>query len=144
VAATLRAVRVVIAPDSFGGTLTAAAAAEAIAAGWRRTAPSDDLVLVAVDALDTLETALAGAGLAVTGEHSFDWSSLRGTLVTAVAEAATARAVPCVVLAERVSVGRREAAAVGIDAAYAVDDHQGGAAAALAGLAAQVARRWSR
>lgn len=36
-------VHVVIAPDSFTGTLTAAQAAEAIAAGWRTSAP-DDLV----------------------------------------------------------------------------------------------------
>lgn len=38
--------RVVIAPDSFGGTLSARGAAEAIAAGWRRARPDDDLRLV--------------------------------------------------------------------------------------------------
>jgi glycerate kinase len=38
-------VRVLIAPDSFGGTLTAVQAAEAIAAGWRASAPDDELVL---------------------------------------------------------------------------------------------------
>ncbi|MGV0835336.1 glycerate kinase family protein [Mycolicibacterium thermoresistibile] len=38
--------RVLIAPDSFGGTLTAVQAAEAIAAGWRR-ARSGDSVIVA-------------------------------------------------------------------------------------------------
>src|SRR3954454_1493242 len=38
-------VRVLIAPDSFAGTLTAAEAAEAIATGWRRHAPGDDLDL---------------------------------------------------------------------------------------------------
>src|SRR5690349_7596125 len=38
-------VRVLIAPDSFNGTLTAAEAAEAIAEGWRRHAPLDDLDL---------------------------------------------------------------------------------------------------
>ncbi len=37
--------RVVIAPDRFSGTLTAAEAAEAIATGWRRHAPDDDLDL---------------------------------------------------------------------------------------------------
>lgn len=36
--------RVLIAPDSFGGTLTAAQAADAIAAGWARTWPRDQLV----------------------------------------------------------------------------------------------------
>ncbi|WP_036332535.1 glycerate kinase family protein [Modestobacter caceresii] len=38
--------RVVIAPDSFKGTLGAAAAAEALAAGWRRVRPDDELVAV--------------------------------------------------------------------------------------------------
>jgi glycerate kinase len=37
--------RVLIAPDSFGGTLTAVEAAEAIATGWRRRAPGDELLL---------------------------------------------------------------------------------------------------
>jgi glycerate 2-kinase len=41
----MAAVRVLIAPDSFAGTLTAAEAAEAIAEGWRRHAPGDDLDL---------------------------------------------------------------------------------------------------
>lgn len=36
--------RVVVAPDSFKGSLGAAAAAEAIAAGWRRERPSDEVV----------------------------------------------------------------------------------------------------
>ena len=38
--------RVLIAPDKFAGTLTAVAAAAAIAEGWRRTAPDDVLVEV--------------------------------------------------------------------------------------------------
>jgi glycerate kinase len=38
-------VRVLIAPDSFTDSMTAAEAAAAIAAGWRRTAPEDDLAL---------------------------------------------------------------------------------------------------
>jgi glycerate 2-kinase len=37
--------RVLIAPDCFGDTLTAPAAAAAIAEGWRRSRPGDDLVL---------------------------------------------------------------------------------------------------
>ena len=145
--------RVVIAPGSFGGTLGAAGAAEAIAAGWRRVAPADDLVLLpAADGVPgglgtALDTALDGAGLAVTGEATFDWRSLRGAPVPEVARSAAARGVPCVVLAEQVLVGRREAAAVGVDAAYAVGG-DGGAPAdpaeALAALAETVARRWSR
>lgn len=38
--------RVVIAPDSFKGTVTAADAAAAIAAGWASVRPDDDLVLL--------------------------------------------------------------------------------------------------
>ena len=38
--------RVLIAPDDFTGTLTAAQAAEAIAAGWRSCAPDDALTLL--------------------------------------------------------------------------------------------------
>ena len=40
------ALRVLIAPDCFGGSLTAVEAARAIAAGWRRGRPQDSLVLV--------------------------------------------------------------------------------------------------
>jgi glycerate 2-kinase len=42
----VRQVRVVIAPDGFGGTLGADEAAAAIATGWRRRRPADDLVTV--------------------------------------------------------------------------------------------------
>ncbi len=38
--------RVLVAPDGFKGTLTAAEAAAAIAAGWRRTRPEDELELL--------------------------------------------------------------------------------------------------
>jgi glycerate 2-kinase len=38
--------RVVVAPDGFGGTLSAREAAEAIAEGWRRIRPDDELVLL--------------------------------------------------------------------------------------------------
>jgi glycerate 2-kinase len=148
-------VRVVIAPDAFDGTLDATAAARAIGAGWRRGAPDDELVLLPVDGGTHepagLDRALDDASLAVSGEGSFDWQSLRGTPVVAVARAAAARGVPCVVLAGQVSVGRREAAAAGVDAAYAVADVAGGVDASLADpagtlatLAERVARRWSR
>lgn len=36
--------RVLLAPDSFGGTLSAAAAAAALAAGWRASSPGDQVV----------------------------------------------------------------------------------------------------
>jgi glycerate kinase len=40
--------RVLVAPDSFTGSMSAAEAARAIADGWRATAPQDDVVLVPV------------------------------------------------------------------------------------------------
>ena len=96
-----------------------------------------------------LDEAMDGAGLAVTGEGRFDWQSLRGKVVTAVAAAAVQHGVPCVLLAGQVAVGRREAAAIGVDAAYAVAEHTGSLDAAfadpagtLAGLAEHVARQW--
>lgn len=91
------------------------------------------------------------SGLAVTGEGSFDWQSLRGKLITTVARGAAERGVPCIVLAGQVSVGRREAAAVGVEAAYGVAEAAGGVEASmadpagtLAALAERVARTWSR
>jgi glycerate kinase len=100
--------------------------------------------------LTGLDDALDAADLAVTGEGSFDWQSLRGKLITTVAEGAAERGVPCVVLSGQVSVGRREAAAVGVEASYAVAEHAGSLQAAfadptgtLAALAEHVAGQWS-
>ncbi|MGQ0777868.1 MAG: glycerate kinase family protein [Pseudonocardiales bacterium] len=94
------------------------------------------------DALDTAE-------LVVTGEGSFDWQSLRGKLVTTLAEGAARRGVPCIVLAGQVSVGRREAAAAGVSAAYAAAELAGSVAAALAdpsgtltAIAEHAAQQW--
>ena len=63
--------RVLIAPDKFAGTLTAVEAAEAIAAGWRRQAPDDELDLAPMadggpGFVDVLHAALGGELLAVT------------------------------------------------------------------------------
>jgi glycerate kinase len=64
-------VRVLIAPDCFTGTLSAGQAAEAMAEGWRRSAPDDDLTLLPLSDggpgfLDVLSSALGGATVAVT------------------------------------------------------------------------------
>lgn len=100
--------------------------------------------------LSGLDAALDEADLVLTGEGSFDWQSLRGKLITAVASAAAARGLPCLVLAGQVSVGRREAASVGIQDAYSVAEHAGGDAASmadpagtLASLAEELAGQWS-
>ncbi|MGH2631546.1 MAG: glycerate kinase [Actinomycetota bacterium] len=57
--------RILLAPDKFRGTLTAPQAAEAMAAGWRRERPGDDLELVPMadggeGTMDTLIAALGG------------------------------------------------------------------------------------
>ncbi|RYB96345.1 glycerate kinase [Nocardioides glacieisoli] len=68
--------RVLIAPDKFAGTLTAVQAAEAIAVGWRRQAPDDELDLAPMadggpGFVDVLHAALEGTLSAVTvsGPH---------------------------------------------------------------------------
>lgn len=57
--------RVLIAPDAFAGTLTAPEAASAIADGWRRRAPQDELTLAPMadggeGFVDVLHAALGG------------------------------------------------------------------------------------
>ena len=139
----MAAVRIVVVVDAFGPELGAEAAAEAVAAGWHAVAPDALLTVVAPPERAATEV-FDGADLVVTGGAIFDWQALRDSLVTEVASAAVARGVPCVVLAGQVSVGRREAAAVGVDAAYALDGPTGVSRAALVTLAERVARRWGR
>ncbi|TDP96107.1 glycerate kinase [Labedaea rhizosphaerae] len=101
--------------------------------------------------LTGLDQAVATADLVITGEGSFDWQSLRGKLVTSVAEVAAARGVPVLVLAGQVAVGRRQAASVGVEAMYSVTEHAGSVEASMAdpagtltALAQDVAAEWSR
>jgi len=68
--------RVLIAPDKYAGTLTAAEAAVAIAEGWRRTAPHDVLDLAPLSDggpgfVDALHAALGGELQAVTVRGPF-------------------------------------------------------------------------
>lgn len=97
-----------------------------------------------------LDRRAALADLVITGEGTFDFSSLQGKVVSGVAGAAAESGLPCLVLAGQVTVGRREAAAAGIDATYAVADAVGLEAALdrpaeeLEALATRVAREWSR
>ena len=67
----MRRMRILVAPDKFAGTLTAVEAAEAVAAGWRRHAPGDELDLAPMSDggpgfVDVLHAALGGELLAVT------------------------------------------------------------------------------
>jgi glycerate kinase len=98
-----------------------------------------------------LEAALDTADLVITGEGSFDHQSLRGKVVAGVAGGARDRGVPCVVLAGRVSTGRREAANAGVTETYSLVDHFGSEAEAMARpadglreLASRLAGQWSR
>jgi glycerate kinase len=63
--------RILVAPDKFAGTLTAVEAAEAVAAGWRRHAPDDEVDLAPMSDggpgfVDVLHAAMGGELLAVT------------------------------------------------------------------------------
>jgi glycerate kinase len=97
-----------------------------------------------------LDERLGACDVVVTGEGRFDWQSLHGKVVAEVAGRALAHGVPTVVVAGEVLVGRRELAAAGISAAYAVASTPAGVEAALADpagtlteRAAAVARTWS-
>ena len=110
-----------------------------------RRAPGIALVQAAVGLTDRV----ARADLVVTGEGAFDFSSLTGKVVSGVAAMAAEHAVPCVVLAGQVRIGRREAAAAGVEQAWSLVDAVGAQralgepSAALAELAERVARQWS-
>jgi glycerate 2-kinase len=116
-----------------------------LAVGARRESGLD---LVAVRT--GLADAVARADLVVTGEGTFDLTSLRGKVVGGVCRLAAEAAVPCVVVAGRVEVGRREAAAAGVESEHSLADAVGleqamaRPAEALAGVAARLARQWSR
>ncbi|MDX8050242.1 glycerate kinase [Lentzea sp. BCCO 10_0798] len=101
--------------------------------------------------LTGLDAALDEADVVITGEGSFDWQSLRGKLITAVAAGAAERGIPCIAIAGQVSVGRREMGAAGVQAAYSVSDHVGSVHKSIAdarksviATAQYVARQWSR
>jgi glycerate kinase len=94
---------------------------------------------------------LAAADVVITGEGRFDWQSLRGKVVSGVAAVALDHALPCVVIAGQVAIGRREYSAIGVAAAYSVAEVAGSIAASMADPAGtladtgeRVARTWSR
>ncbi|HEY5049333.1 MAG TPA: glycerate kinase [Acidothermaceae bacterium] len=104
-----------------------------------------DLVLRELDVAGLI----AASDLVVTGEGSLDGQSLRGKLPVRVAAGCLDAAVPCVAIAGRVMLGRREVAATGFAGAYSIEVYAGSLEAAIAlgapglrGLAAQVAPLW--
>ncbi len=101
--------------------------------------------------LTGLDEVLENVDLVITGEGSFDHQSLRGKAISGLAGAARDLGVPCVVLAGRVTTGRREQGAAGVTEAYALVDHFGSVDLALAEparglreLATRLAGQWSR
>ncbi|GIG62230.1 glycerate kinase [Longispora fulva] len=104
-----------------------------------------------VRALIGLDAAMEGVGLVITGEGSFDAQSLRGKVVAGVAEAAAEQGAPCVVVAGRSTVGRREAAAAGIAEIHSLVEHFGDVGRAMAepgpglfAIGARLAEQWGR
>ncbi|MBM6402423.1 glycerate kinase family protein [Phycicoccus sonneratiae] len=96
------------------------------------------------------EVAAAGSDLVVTATDRLDWTSLRGSVVSGVAEAGTAAARPVVCVAGEVLVGRRETMTTGLAGCYAVADHPSEVEGMLADpvgtlrtRTARVARTWS-
>jgi glycerate kinase len=109
-----------------------------------------------VSSMIGLAAALDEADLVITGEGSFDHQSLRGKVVAGIAGAARDRGLPCVVVAGRISAGRREASAAGVTESYSLVDHFGGEerggveqamtrpTEALRAISARLAAQWSR
>ena len=106
--------------------------------------------LTTVQSAIGLEQRIATSDVVLTGEGTFDWSSLRGKVVSGVAGMAQSRGIPTVVLAGQVMVGRREFGAIGVESAYSMTELAGldqataNSAAVLADLAERVAKTWSR
>jgi glycerate kinase len=104
-----------------------------------------DLVLRELDVAGLI----AASDLVVTGEGSLDGQSLAGKLPVRVAARSLDAGVPCVAIAGRVMLGRRQVAAAGFADAYSLEGYAGSLEAAIAlgarglrGLAAEVAAQW--
>ena len=79
-----------------------------------------------------LSERLSDADLVITGEGTYDATSLREKVVGIVAAFAQEAALPCVVMAGQISVGRREAAAHGVDEMLSLTELAGSIEAAKA------------
>lgn len=118
----------------------------ALAACGARLLPGADFFAEAIG----LDRLIPTAGLVVAATRIFDWRSLAGDVVATTVRLATADAIPAIVLAERVDLGRRETMSLGASAAYSlVDPHSmrrridPDKCAALDALARRVAGTWS-
>jgi glycerate 2-kinase len=111
------------------------------ALGGRRVAGAD-LVMQLLD----VGARVAASDLVVTGEGSLDAQSLHGKLPVRVAASCLDAGVPCIAIAGRVMLGRRQLAVAGFAQAHSLANHAGSleaalehAPAALTALAARVA-----
>jgi len=100
-----------------------------------------------VAAATGLSDLVATADLVLTGEGSLDGPSVQGKVVGSVASLAQEHGVPCVAIAGRVLLGRREAGAAGLAETWSLVDHAGEralaeAAAVVSEVAERVARAW--
>ncbi|MBT9254772.1 glycerate kinase [Phycicoccus sp. MAQZ13P-2] len=100
--------------------------------------------------LTGFDVAAAGSDLVVTATDRLDWTSVRGSVVSGVAEATAATGRPAVVVAGELLVGRRETMTMGLAGCYALADHPHEVDAMLAdpvgtlrARARRVARTWS-
>lgn len=107
--------------------------------------------LSTVQEVVALKERISRSDIVITGEGTFDWSSLRGKVVSGVAGMAQDHGIPVIVLAGQVMVGRREFGAIGVESAYSMADLAGSVSAAmdepqtwLAAAAQRVASTWSR
>lgn len=96
------------------------------------------------------DVAAAGSDLVVTGTGRLDWTAMRGSVVSGVAEATMATARPVVCVAGECLVGRRETMSMGLAGCYAVADTPealdamvADPVATLEARTARVARTWS-
>ncbi|MBA2574287.1 MAG: glycerate kinase [Nocardioidaceae bacterium] len=131
--------RVLVAPDSFGGTLTAAEAAQAIAEGWQRRAPTDVLSLAPMsdggpDFVDVLYASLGGELLSITATDSYGEETPAAVLMvedTAYVEAAQACGLS---LSERRDPERATSYGVGQLVGAAIDEGARRVVVGLGGL----------
>ncbi len=138
--------RVLVAPDSFGGTLTAVEAAEAIATGWHRRAPDDELVLAPMSDggpgfVDVLHASLGGELLSVTVLDLYGDETPAAVLMvedTAYVESAQACGLH---LSERRDPERATTYGVGQLVAAAIDDGARRVVVGLGGTGDQRRRR---
>jgi glycerate kinase len=129
---------VVLAPDGFGGTLSAVEAAEAIKAGWEQVAPGDELVLLPLSDggpgfVDVLSTVLAGRTVPVPTTDALGRPVVGAVLIagdTAYVESAQANGLHLLAAAERDPLATTSYG-IGALLAAAVE---GGAATVVVGL----------